>query len=103
MIPNIVESIFHEVSRIEFTDLNNRIDQLEVTDDDHWECESSLQRQILHLEDRTRELERTLIEVTKVCLKLTAFLATTYKQPVGKKEIETLTAALDRLTINGQQ
>ena len=100
MIPNIVQSIFHEVSRIEFTDLNNRIDQLEEIDDDHWECESSLQRQILRLEDRTRELERTLIEVTKVCLKLTAFLATTYKQPVGNEEINTLTAVLERLTID---
>ena len=103
MIPTIVDTLFHEVSRIEFTDIDNRVNHLEELDFDHWENETSLQRQIINLTYRTKELEMTLIDVTRICLKLTAFLTTTYKQPVGKEEIETLTAAIDRLTINGPQ
>ena len=99
MILNIIETIFHGVSRIEFTNLSDRLSQLEVTDDDHFECENSLQYQVLRLEDKIRELKRTLTEVTKICLTVVTFLSTTYYQPVGTEEINTLTAALNRLTI----
>ena len=99
MIPNFGESIFYEVSRIEFAELENRLSQLEVTDDDHFDCESYLQTQILELKTRVAVLERSLTEVTKICLKVTTFLATTYKKPVGDEEIDILTAALNRLTI----
>ena len=66
MIPNIVETIFHEVSRIKFTNLSHRLSQLEVTNDDHFECENSLQYQVLLLEDKIRELKRTLTPTSQL-------------------------------------
>ena len=100
MIPDRNFFCLSEISRLEFDNLREDVDCLDSLNTDHQQFSNRLQSRINQLEGEQKILKEALIELVKVNIKLSASLATSFRRPVTKKDVEILEIALRNLTLS---
>ena len=93
------DTSYSPVTREEFTRLFNDFQILDELDTVHWKYSHNLDERLHNLENQFTTLKQSLIDITKVNLKLTFGLVHSHIKILDNEDIEELSTALEKLEL----